>query len=63
MNNHATVKIGEYIIPLIGLPLSATEMECELCHDIYHISDVHLTKDGKQFLCKKCQKDFNGSIA
>ena len=54
---HATVKIGDYEIPLIGLPLSATEMECDLCHDIFHISDVHLTFEGKQFLCQKCSRN------
>jgi hypothetical protein len=55
--NHATVKIGDYTIPLIGIPLSATEMECDLCHDIFHINDVHLMFEGKQFLCQKCRSD------
>lgn len=59
---HATIKIGEYEIPLIGIPLSATEMECELCHDIFHITGVQLNEEGNQFLCKKCREDFNGSM-
>lgn len=53
MGEHATVKIGEYIIPLIGIPLSATEMECDLCHDIFHITEVELNEAGTQFLCSK----------
>ncbi len=54
--NHATVKIGEYEIPLIGVPIAATEMECELCHKIVHISQVRLNHEGTQFLCDKCSK-------
>lgn len=54
---HATVKLGKYEIPLIGIPLSATEMECDLCHNIVHITEVHLMINGKQFLCRKCQED------
>ena len=56
---HATVKLGEYTIPLIGIDRSATEMECELCHDIFHISQVQLSESGKQFLCPKCSKQTN----
>ena len=55
---HATIKTGEYEIPLIGVPLTATEMECECCHDILHITGVHLNREGNQFLCEKCLKDF-----
>jgi len=52
---HATVKIDDLVIPLIGIPPTATEMECELCHDIFHITDVKLNEEGNQFLCKKCR--------
>jgi hypothetical protein len=52
---HATVKVGDYTIPLIGLPVSATEMECECCHDIVHISQIEINQEGNQFLCLKCR--------
>jgi predicted SprT family Zn-dependent metalloprotease len=53
--NHATVKIGDYTIPLVGVPVSATEMECELCHNVVHITKVHLNEEGNQFLCLRCR--------
>lgn len=53
---HATVKIGEHIIPLIGIPPSATDLECEFCYNIFHITDVHLNREGTHFLCKECRK-------
>lgn len=53
--NHATVKLGDYTCPLIGIPVSATEDECDLCWDIFHISDLTIT--GTQFLCKKCNHE------
>jgi hypothetical protein len=54
MSVHATVKIGEYTIPLIGIPESATQMECEKCKQIFHITDVAL--NGSEFVCEKCNK-------
>ena len=52
--NHAVVRVGEYQIPLIGIPPSATEYECDLCHDVFPIEEIELNKEGNQFLCKKC---------
>ncbi len=54
--DHAKVKIGEFEIPLIGIPPSATEYECDLCHDIYPVDMLKLNVEGNQFLCKKCSK-------
>ena len=51
---HAEVEIGEYKIPLIGIPPKATEYECDLCHNIFSIRELKLSESGSQFLCKKC---------
>ena len=49
---HATIKLGDYTIPLIGVDRTATLEECDLCHDIFSIQAVWLT--GTQILCEKC---------
>jgi len=54
---HPTVKIGEYTIPLIGLPRDATLQECESCHRQFYIGDIIFT--GKKFLCVRCQQRKN----
>lgn len=51
---HATVRIAGYNLPLIGIDRSATEDKCDLCGDIFHLSDLTFT--GKQFLCGKCKR-------
>jgi hypothetical protein len=55
---HATVRLAEFKnpIPLIGVPPSATEMECERCHRSFHLSEVQLNEAGTKFLCKNCSK-------
>jgi len=50
---HATFKLGDYTIPLIGVDPNATLEECDLCHDIFGIQQIELT--GRQFLCGKCK--------
>ena len=50
---HATVRIGEYVIPLIGVPTDATQQECANCKKSFHLSDVMLDVNGTPF-CKKC---------
>ena len=55
--DYATVKIGEFTIPLIGISSAATEDECELCHDIIHISELSWNEEGNQLLCNKCKRD------
>lgn len=53
MSNHASVRVAGYTVPLIGLPVSATECECDLCHDVFHVQDLTLNEAGNQFLCPK----------
>lgn len=57
MSRHAEVKIGEYTIPLIGIPEDATKDECDLCHKKFYIGDLHLA--GGYFYCEPCFKAFN----
>ena len=57
MKDHATVRIGDYTIPLIGVPKEATLEECDLCHGIFHIVDI--AYNGAQYLCNKCRKTKN----
>lgn len=52
--NHATVKLGDYTCPLIGIPVSATEEKCDGCGGIRHIRLVRLQPDGK-FQCYICE--------
>ncbi len=54
MAKHATVKVGGFEIPLIGLPTHCTLGECDLCHDYFGLTDITYT--GKQFLCAKCNQ-------
>lgn len=53
MNKHATIKLGGYDIPLIGIQPDATLQECAACNDVFSIQDVELVET--QFLCKKCR--------
>lgn len=57
MNDYAKVTIGDYTIPLIGIPQDASEMECECCHKILRLTQVELNEAGNQFLCKKCRQN------
>ena len=52
-NKYAEITIGEYTIPLIGIPPEAVLEECDLCHDIFSIQKIMITECG-QFLCFKC---------
>jgi len=52
--NHATVKIGDYTIPLIGIPPEATEDKCETCGKLFHLSELAFV-DGKM-ICKDCNE-------
>lgn len=52
---HAQVRLGEFVIPLIGVPPTATEYTCDLCGDIFPVEQVELNEAGNQFLCQKCK--------
>lgn len=54
MSKHAQVKVGDYIIPLIGVPKDAGLEECDLCHKYFPLWEIHV-KD-EQFLCDKCNE-------
>lgn len=56
---HASIQLGEYNIPLIGIPKSATEYECDCCHKIFSdIKDVQINIGGFEFYCKTCRQNF-----
>lgn len=55
MSQHATVPLGEYTVPLIGIPESATQEKCSRCGSICHLKDIVL--DGKGHPC--CQTCLN----
>jgi hypothetical protein len=50
---HATVKIGEYTVPLIGVPQNATEETCDKCGKKCHIGDMTLGED-MTTTCQQC---------
>ena len=50
---HATVAVGGYEIPLIGVPQDAVLEECQCCGDRFGMSTVELI--GTQFLCARCR--------
>lgn len=53
VDKHATVRVGGYKIPLIGIDRDASQQECEACHESFHLLEVGLC-DGK-FLCITCR--------
>lgn len=50
---HATVKIGDYTIPLIGVDSSATQQKCCKCGQSFHLSDIVLDMLGNP-VCHEC---------
>ena len=53
---HAEIQIGEYTVPLIGIPTYATEYTCDECKkDKFQIQEVHLNYSGNKFLCQECR--------
>jgi len=52
--NHATVKLGDYKIPLIGVPANATREFCDLCAFEGELLEINLAENGRQFLCDRC---------
>lgn len=55
MKQHATIRLGDYNIPLIGIAAEATTEKCDLCRAPIHIQGVRLT--GVQFICFRCVED------
>jgi hypothetical protein len=53
MSDHATIKVGGYSIPLIGIPTDACLQECDLCHDEFGLLQVEWS--GVQMLCHRCR--------
>jgi hypothetical protein len=49
---HGTVKIGEWTVPLIGVPETATLETCDLCGIELPLREIIFT--GRQFLCGSC---------
>lgn len=50
--NHATVRLGDYKVPLIGIDQSATEEKCDGCQRTYHLSEIRLNQN--RFMCWSC---------
>ncbi len=50
---HATVRIGEYTVPLIGVPKNASRDECSKCKRMFYIGDLIADANFK-LLCKTC---------
>lgn len=53
---HATVKIGEYEVPLIGVPKSATQETCTGCSQSFHLTEIALDARGEP-KCPKCLEE------
>lgn len=53
MDRHATVKLCEYTVPLIGIAPDATQQECAKCKQSFHLSEITLDEAG-QPCCKRC---------
>lgn len=57
---HAIVKLGDYKIPLIGIPEEAGLETCDCCGDTIGLS--YATFTGSQILCSKCLKSWSSSV-
>ena len=53
MSDHAIVPVGEYLVPLIGIPVDAAKERCDRCHGVFNLWEVWV---GKQFLCETCHR-------
>lgn len=50
---HATIKIGEFTVPLVGVAETVILETCDCCHHGFGIQHVELV--GTQFLCAHCR--------
>jgi len=55
VSEHATVKVGDYTIPLIGVPKDASQQRCEGCKENFHLSEITLDTNGNP-MCPGCLK-------
>jgi len=51
---HASVKLDGMEIPLIGIPMAATQEKCDCCRKEFHLQSVALQFCGF-FFCPECQ--------
>jgi hypothetical protein len=51
---HATLKLGEYEIPLIGLAEDCVNEICDMCKFQFHIQNIECIDD--KILCFKCKE-------
>lgn len=54
VQKHATVKVGDYTIPLIGVPPLATKEKCSECGELRHLSEISLNDKGHP-VCATCR--------
>ena len=50
---HAMIKLGDYNVPLIGIPPASTREKCDKCGKGFPMQDVEM---GERILCPKCRK-------
>lgn len=55
MDKHATIKLGEYTVPLIGIPEKATLQKCVVCRFTFHLSDIILDERCRPH-CRACME-------
>jgi len=60
ITDHACVRIGDYVIPLLTVPDHAVREECDLCHDYFYIGDIEY--NGIQYLCYKCRSTWETKL-
>ena len=50
---HATVRVDNYEIPLIGIAPDETKETCDECKKKFHLQDIEIV--GTKFLCGECK--------
>lgn len=59
MSKHASVRIAGYEVPLIGVPVSATNDRCDGCGKDFHIQELAwvMVRTGNVLVCYTCQQN------
>jgi len=52
-NKHAMVKVGEYEVPLIGIPKDATLEQCQGCKLYFNFTQIIFDEGGIPY-CLRC---------